>query len=192
MSVGAGIFASLVSFDRLRDEAEILPLADGTATTREHRAAEQATEGTATRVADSRVEPVPERFVQREADILDQQLQKQGGRLSGEPRAALELGCSDRQSVTIEGQAGTGKSTVLRAIARAHQADGRQIIVTSTGAIALSDSPPNSPTPVGAPKRKPAGHVRARRTQSSGPASSETRSSPNGSLARRRALVGDT
>jgi hypothetical protein len=51
----------------------------------------------------------------------------------------------------------------------------------------LSDSPPNSPTPVGAPKRKPAGHVRARRTQSCGPASSETRSSPNGLLARRRA-----
>jgi hypothetical protein len=37
--------------------------------------------------------------------------------------------------VLIEGQAGTGKSTVLTAVARAHQADGRQIIVTSTAAL---------------------------------------------------------
>jgi ATP-dependent exoDNAse (exonuclease V) alpha subunit len=36
----------------------------------------------------------------------------------------------------IEGQAGTGKSTTLTAIARAHEADGRQLIVTSTAALA--------------------------------------------------------
>ena len=36
----------------------------------------------------------------------------------------------------IEGQAGTGKSTVLQAVARAHQTDGRQVIVTSTAALA--------------------------------------------------------
>ena len=36
----------------------------------------------------------------------------------------------------IEGHAGTGKSTTLTAIARAHQAAGRQIIVTSTAALA--------------------------------------------------------
>ena len=36
----------------------------------------------------------------------------------------------------IEGQAGTGKSTTLTAIARAHQAERRRVIVTSTAALA--------------------------------------------------------
>ena len=36
----------------------------------------------------------------------------------------------------IEGQAGTGKSTLLQAVALAHQADGRRVIVTSTAAVA--------------------------------------------------------
>jgi hypothetical protein len=38
--------------------------------------------------------------------------------------------------VMIEGQAGTGKSTTLTGIARAYQAAGRQIVVTSTAALA--------------------------------------------------------
>ncbi len=38
--------------------------------------------------------------------------------------------------MVIEGHAGTGKSTTLTGIARAHQASGRQIIVTSTAALA--------------------------------------------------------
>lgn len=36
----------------------------------------------------------------------------------------------------IEGQAGTGKSTVLAAVARVHQQTGRRVVVTSTGALA--------------------------------------------------------
>jgi ATP-dependent exoDNAse (exonuclease V) alpha subunit len=46
------------------------------------------------------------------------------------------LACSDRQLVMIEGQAGTGKSTALTGIARAHHDAGRDIIVTSTAAVA--------------------------------------------------------
>ena len=46
------------------------------------------------------------------------------------------LGCSDRQLVMIEGQAGTGKSTALTGIARAHHDAGRDIVVTSTAAVA--------------------------------------------------------
>ena len=38
----------------------------------------------------------------------------------------------------IEGQAGTGKSTALQAIARAHEAAGQRILVTSTGGLAAS------------------------------------------------------
>jgi ATP-dependent exoDNAse (exonuclease V) alpha subunit len=46
------------------------------------------------------------------------------------------LACSDRQLVMIEGQAGTGKSTALTGIARAHYDAGRELIVTSTAAVA--------------------------------------------------------
>ena len=46
------------------------------------------------------------------------------------------LACSDRQLVMIEGQAGTGKSTALTGIARAHHDAGRDIVVTSTAAVA--------------------------------------------------------
>lgn len=46
------------------------------------------------------------------------------------------LGCSDRQLVMIEGEAGTGKSTALTGIAHAHHDAGREIVVTSTAAVA--------------------------------------------------------
>jgi AAA domain len=47
----------------------------------------------------------------------------------------MELACGSRALVVIEGHAGTGKSTALTGIARAHQGCGRQIIVTSTAAL---------------------------------------------------------
>jgi ATP-dependent exoDNAse (exonuclease V) alpha subunit len=71
-----------------------------------------------------------------QADRLDRELQARGGRLSDEQREAIMLGCSDRQLVMIEGQAGTGKSTALTGIARAHHDAGRDIILTSTAAVA--------------------------------------------------------
>ena len=51
------------------------------------------------------------------------------------------LACSDRQLVMIEGQAGTGKSTALTGIARAHHDAGRDIVVTSTAAVAAERLP---------------------------------------------------
>jgi ATP-dependent exoDNAse (exonuclease V) alpha subunit len=48
----------------------------------------------------------------------------------------VQVACSDAQLALIEGQAGTGKSTVLVGVARAHRDEGRQIIVTSTAALA--------------------------------------------------------
>ncbi|MGH3260726.1 MAG: ATP-dependent DNA helicase, partial [Trebonia sp.] len=56
--------------------------------------------------------------------------------LSGEQRAAIALACGEHPLVVIEGHAGTGKSTTLTGIARAHQHTGREIIVTSTAALA--------------------------------------------------------
>src|SRR6185312_8218695 len=44
--------------------------------------------------------------------------------------------CGEHPLVVIEGHAGTGKSTTLTGIARAHQRCGREIVVTSTAALA--------------------------------------------------------
>jgi conjugative relaxase-like TrwC/TraI family protein len=135
-SAGATIEATLERLDRLGLDGQLLSLADGDKTTRVHRAAEQQTTGLAGALAAARVKEIPHDMVEREARDLDTVLRATGGRLSGEQRAAIELACSDRQLVMIEGQAGTGKSTTLAAIARAHQAAGRDIVVTSTGGLA--------------------------------------------------------
>jgi len=135
-SAGVGIEASLDALERLRVSGRLLALADGSHTTSAHRAIERETVSAAARLAGARLDPIPPGLVDREALALDRELKGRGGCLSEQQRQALELACADRQLVVIEGQAGTGKSTVLAAVARAHQADGRQIIVTSTGALA--------------------------------------------------------
>jgi conjugative relaxase-like TrwC/TraI family protein len=135
-SAGADIQTTLASLDRLRSSSELLPLLDGRATTREHRGAEQSTVALAEQLAGARVTPIPGDLVDRQTAALDAQLKRGSGSLAGEQREAVELACGDRQLVVIEGQAGTGKSTALVAVARAHQADSRQMIVTSTAALA--------------------------------------------------------
>ena len=135
-SAGTPIKTSLDQLQQLRERDEILLLADGSGTTQDHRGRERAVVTTAQRLAESRVPPIPEQAAQNEADRLDQELGKRGGRLSDEQRAAITVACGDRPLVVIEGQAGTGKSTALIGIARAHQEAGRQIIVTSTAALA--------------------------------------------------------
>ena len=135
-SAGIPIDDGLRPLVELRDAGEILRLADGSGTTREHRARERETLTTAERVIASRIPPLRRDSVVAQADRLDRELQGRGGRLSDEQRQAILLGCSDRQLVMIEGQAGTGKSTALTGIARAHQQAGRDIIVTSTAAVA--------------------------------------------------------
>ena len=56
--------------------------------------------------------------------------------MSEEQRAAIDLACGAHRLVVIEGHAGTGKSTTLTGIARAHEACGGEIVVTSTAALA--------------------------------------------------------
>jgi conjugative relaxase-like TrwC/TraI family protein len=135
-SAGATVGESLVTLDQLRWNGELLALADGRETTRAHRRAERETVALAEQVAAARVTTIPQRLIEHHARALDAELRTNGARLAAEQRQALELACSDRQLVLIEGQAGTGKSTVLAGVARAHQADGQQIVVTSTAAIA--------------------------------------------------------
>jgi len=135
-SAGTPIEDALRPLVELRDAGEILRLADGSGTTREHRARELTTISTAERVIEHRITPLDLDAVAGQANRLDRELHGRGGRLSDEQRQAIMLACSDRQLVMIEGQAGTGKSTTLTGIARAHHDAGRDIVVTSTAAVA--------------------------------------------------------
>jgi conjugative relaxase-like TrwC/TraI family protein len=135
-SAGIPIDDALQPLVELRDAGDILRLADGSGTTREHRARERKTMTTAERVIEHRITALDRGAVVAQADRLDRELQGRGGRLSDEQRQAIMLACSDRQLVMIEGQAGTGKSTALTGIARAHHDAGRDIVVTSTAAVA--------------------------------------------------------
>jgi conjugative relaxase-like TrwC/TraI family protein len=135
-SAGVDVDQALLGLGRLRASGELLALQDGRYTTAPHRAAERDTIAAAVRLAAARPAPLPAEQVRREAVALDAELRAHGAQLSAEQRQALELACADRGLVIIEGQAGTGKSTTLTAIARAHHADGRQLIVTSTAALA--------------------------------------------------------
>jgi conjugative relaxase-like TrwC/TraI family protein len=135
-SAGVPIADALEPLREMRGTEEILVLADGSGTTREHRGRERATVALAERLAHQPAGPLEADLVAREIKRLDAELHKRGGRLSEEQRAAIELACGTRTLIVIEGHAGTGKTTTLTAIGRAHQAAGREIIVTSTAAIA--------------------------------------------------------
>lgn len=135
-SAGTSIQAALQRLQQLRDSEQILTLADGSGTTRAHRARERTVVAVADRLAAGRVAAISGMLVAKEADRLDHELASVGGRLSDEQRQAITLACGDRQLVIIEGQAGTGKSTTLTSITRAHQAAGQRILVTSTAALA--------------------------------------------------------
>ena len=135
-SAGAPINAALEQLQELRKSEEILVLADGTGTTRAHRGRERTVVAIAQRLTATQLTPLPAGAAEREANRLDHELSIRGGRLSEEQRAAIHLACGARPLVVIEGQAGTGKSTALTGIARAHHAAGREILVTSTAALA--------------------------------------------------------
>ncbi|MGI8715393.1 MAG: MobF family relaxase [Solirubrobacteraceae bacterium] len=135
-SAGAPIEAALEQLRELRASDEILVLADGTGTTHAHRGRERTVVAITQRLAEREVTPIPAAATACETDRLDRELAQAGGRLSGEQRAAIELACGTQPLVVIEGHAGTGKSTTLIGIARAHQSCGREILVTSTAALA--------------------------------------------------------
>ncbi len=135
-SAGVPIADALEPLRELRSSDDILVLADGSGTTREHRGRERTTVQVAKRLADATVVPLSAGVVAAESERLNQELAQRGGVLTAEQRRAIELACGARRLVVIEGQAGTGKSTTLTGITRAHQATGRQIVITSTAALA--------------------------------------------------------
>ena len=129
---------ALAALDRLRfQRGEILDLADGRQTTRAHRGMERAAVAAAEQLADGQADAIDPKLVDGEVTALQAELlAASGAQLADEQRQAVHVACSDRRLVVVVGQAGTGKSTALTGVARAHQAAGRQLIVTSTGAQA--------------------------------------------------------
>ena len=85
-SAGAPIPAALEQLRNLRERDEILVLADGTGTTREHRGREQAVVAIAERLTSSPAEPLAPGAAGVQVDRLDAELAKAGGRLSEEQR----------------------------------------------------------------------------------------------------------
>jgi conjugative relaxase-like TrwC/TraI family protein len=135
-AAGAPIEQALEALAEARQERAVLRLADGSSTTDWHRALERSTIQTFESLTRERLHPIPGNLVDQAAATVNRNLSKHGGSLSPEQLAALELACGDRQVVMIEGQAGTGKSTLLQAVALAHQTNGQHVIVTSTAAVA--------------------------------------------------------
>jgi conjugative relaxase-like TrwC/TraI family protein len=135
-SAGEPIVQALTHLAEMRDRHELLELDDRSWTTKSHRDQERATEALTIRLAAGDSEPIPRVLVDNHLERLDQELIAIGSRLSDEQDAAMRLASSDAQLVVIEGQAGTGKSTVLTGVARAHEEAGQEVVVTSTAALA--------------------------------------------------------
>ena len=135
-SAGSPIAEGLSVLTQARDSGEVLKLADGSSTTAAHRRLEQSVLAAVLELTARPADPIRPSAVNTAQAQVNGRLAKQGARLSDEQQTALALASGDRRVVMIEGQAGTGKSTVLQAVALAHQAEGRQVIVTSTGALA--------------------------------------------------------
>jgi ABC-type dipeptide/oligopeptide/nickel transport system ATPase component len=135
-SAGLPIHEALAVLAQLEGSGELLTLTGGGRTTSTHRQLEQQTLAAARRLATERTSPIPDDLVEREVLALEADVHRNGGVLTAEQLAAIQVACSDHRIAMIEGQAGSGKSTVLSAIARAHQAGGQRIIVTSTAALA--------------------------------------------------------
>ena len=136
VSAGGDPAAGLAALERLRKRSEILELVDGRETTRSHRGIERAAVTAARALADETAPAIPVELVDEEVSELRSELALGGAQLAAEQEQAMRVACSDRQLTVVVGQAGTGKSTALTGVARAHQAAGRRVIVTSTGAQA--------------------------------------------------------
>jgi conjugative relaxase-like TrwC/TraI family protein len=128
--------AGLASLARLHEQARVLDLADGRQTTAVHRALERETLRSVGELAKVRGEAIGRALVTAEVGLLADGVAERGGELAGEQERAVRVACSDQRLVVVVGQAGTGKSTALQGVARAHQQAGRTVLVTSTGAQA--------------------------------------------------------
>ena len=128
--------AGLASLARLHEHGRVLDLADGRQTTAAHRALERQTLRSVGELATVRGDAINGALVSAEVQLLAAGVAARGGELAGEQERAVRVACSDQRLVVVVGQAGTGKSTALQGVARAHQQAGRAVLVTSTAAQA--------------------------------------------------------
>jgi len=145
VSAGGDPAAGLAALARLRERREILELVDGRETTRAHRGTERAAVASARALAEALTEPIAPELVDDDVAELRSALALGGMQLAAEQEQAMRVACSDRRLVVVVGQAGTGKSTALTGVARAHQAAGQQIVSARRGRRPRSVSPRNSP-----------------------------------------------
>jgi conjugative relaxase-like TrwC/TraI family protein len=126
----------LATLTRLHEQGRVLDLADGRQTTAAHRALERETVRSVDELAMVRGEAINSAFVSAEVELLAAGVAARGGELAGEQERAVRVACSNQRLVVVVGPAGTGKSTALQGVARAHRQAGRTVLVTSTGAQA--------------------------------------------------------
>ena len=125
-------------YAELRERGIVIDLADGRQTTSFHRAMERQTVAAAQQLAGGGARAIRAEVVEAEIARIDQELAAVGAGIAPEQAHAVRAACGPARLTVIEGQAGTGKSTALQAIARAHQQAGQRILVTSTGGLAAS------------------------------------------------------
>ena len=94
-------------------------------------------------LATVRGEAINDALVTAEVELLAAGVAERGGELAGEQERAVRVACSDQRLVVVVGQAGTGKSTALQGVARAHQQAGRTVLVIVLGRRPRNVSPAN-------------------------------------------------
>ena len=105
----------------------VIDLVDGRQTTSRHRAMERQTVAAAQELAGAggAGRAIDGELVEREIARIDQELAAVGAGIAPEQAQAVRAACGPARLTVIEGQAGTGKSTALQAIARAHRRPDR-------------------------------------------------------------------
>ena len=119
-----------VAVDRALTSSKLARVPDDPArlTTRDYRAAENALEGTAHRLAKARGFAVQRHHVKRAIVRRNTQMKAQfGGKLSAEQRKAIDHVLSDQALSCVVGLAGSGKSTMLATVREAYEAQGIKV-----------------------------------------------------------------
>lgn len=120
--------AALEQVASLREQGEVLPVADGRLTTRRVREMELQVQRWLVDAAEDRTVAVS--GAHRDAAIAATE-ERIGGALSGEQRAAVERITGPGRAAMLVGEAGTGKGVVIDAAARAELAAGREVLGTA-------------------------------------------------------------
>lgn len=126
-AAAAGIPAdrALTLASGLRDEGNVLTLADGRLTTARIRTLENEVEQRLARLAATHTRAIDGAAISRGLDLAAERI---GAPLTAEQQTATEQLCSPRRATVLVGPAGTGKCAVIDAAARAELAQHRRVL----------------------------------------------------------------